>query len=243
MPDAIYTDPRLAALYDVLNPPAADTRFYLALAGATPRRVLDMGCGTGQLALAMAAAGHEASGADPAPAMLAVARRKPGAGAVDWIEATATGLSLARRFDLIVMTGHAFQVFLDEEAILATLRNLRRHLAPGGRLAFETRNPAAREWEDWTEAAGAETAEVEGLGRVEVRWQVTETALPLVTFETRFRFADGERLAVPSTLRFVTQPELAALLAAAGFAEVAWYGDWDGGPLRPDSREIIAVAG
>lgn len=241
--DRIYSDPRLAAVYDRLNPPAADTRFYLELAGPPPRRVLDLGCGSGQLALALAAAGHRVSGADPAAAMLAVARAKPGAEAVTWVQAEAADLALAERFDLAVMTGHVFQVFLRDEDILAALAGLRRHLAPGGRLAFETRNPAARAWEGWTAAAGGETAEVEGIGQVEVQWQVTEVALPFVTFETRFRFPDGARVTAPSTLRFVEQPELVALLARAGFSEILCYGDWDRSAFGLASPEIIVVAG
>jgi len=78
MPDAIFADPRLAAVYDVFNPPGNETAFYLDLAGPAPLRVLDVGSGTGRLACALAARGHRAAGADPAAAMLAIARRRPG---------------------------------------------------------------------------------------------------------------------------------------------------------------------
>lgn len=241
MPDEIFTDPRLAAVYDLFNDFGEDAPFYVALAGDTPKRVLDVGCGTGRLACALAAKGHRVTGADPAAAMLEMAKRKPGAEAITWIEGFADRLDLTERFDLIVMTGHVFQVFLEDAEILAVLRNLRRHLAPGGTLAFETRNPAAREWEEWT-ADHSETVEHPELGPVEASWVLTAVESPFVSFETRTRFADGSRLTAPSTLRFLTQPELAALLDQAGFTEVTWYGGWDSSPLGADTPEIIVLA-
>lgn len=242
-PDDIYTDPRLAGLYDIINPHERDIAFYAELAGPPPKRLLEMGCGTGELALAWAARGHDVTGVDPAAAMLSAARAKPGASRVRWVESDAAGLSLPDHFDLIVMTGHVFQVFLTDAEIHAALSALRAHLTPGGRLAFETRNPAVREWEDWNEADSAETVEAPGVGPVRVAWQVTATDWPLVTFETRFRFPDGTAVAAPSTLRFMDRNELSGHLDRAGLEAVEWFGDWDRSPVTKNSPEIIAVAG
>jgi SAM-dependent methyltransferase len=238
-----YTDPRLAAVYDPLNPPAADTAFYLELAGETPMSVLDMGCGTGRLACELAARGHRVTGADPAAAMLDIARNRPGGDRVTWIETDAAGLSVETRFDLIIMTGHVFQVFLDDREVRSALRSLRRHLAPGGRLAFETRNPAVREWTEWTPEETRERVEVEGVGTVEVHYDVSSVTGQLVTFETLFRFPDGDAAVAVNTLRFMNQGELAAFLADAGFTDVTWYGDWDRSAVSPTSPEIVVVAG
>lgn len=242
MPCASYTDPRLAAVYDPLNPPAAHTDFYIALAGETPRRVLDMGCGTGWLACELAARGHRVTGADPSAAMLDIARSRPGGQQVTWVEAEAAALSLAARFDLIVMTGHVFQVFLEDRDVLAALRCLRRHRAPGGRLAFETRNPAVREWESWTPEETREAIAVPGLGTVEVHYDIGPVAGELVTYETHFRFAAGDVAVAPSVLRFMDRERLAGLLAQAGFTDIVWYGDWDRSPFSATSPEIIVIA-
>ncbi len=77
----LYADPRLAALYDTANPGGEDYDFYLAALGKAPARVLGMGCSTGRLARAFAAAGHQTSGAEPSPAMPDVSpvpKRSPG---------------------------------------------------------------------------------------------------------------------------------------------------------------------
>jgi SAM-dependent methyltransferase len=242
MPSASYADPRLAALYDALNPPDASTAFYLGLPGPPLTRILDMGCGTGQLACEFAVKGHDVTGADPAVAMLDVARTRPGGDRVRWIQADAAGLALDTRFDLIIMTGHVFQLLLGDRDVRAALQSLARHLAPGGRLGFETRNPAVREWQDWNPRDTRQRVEAHGLV-ADVHYDISAVAGELVTYETWFRFADaGDTVVVPDTLRFMEQAEVAAFLAEAGLARVTWHGDWDGSPYGPASPEIIAVA-
>jgi len=242
MPDSAYTDPRIAAIYDILNPAAEDTAFYLRLAGPAPQRVLDMGCGTGHLAVALAGQSHRVVGADPAKAMLDVARRKPNAEQVTWVEADAAGLNLDTRFDLITMTGHVFQIFLSDEAVHEALLNLKRHLAENGRLAFETRNPAYRAWEKWTPDQTTEQALIPEIGPITIYYDVQTVTGKLVTFNTHIHFANEEVVIVPSTLRFMDQTELVKHLQQAGFTQMQWFGNWDSSPLQSDSPEIIVVA-
>jgi SAM-dependent methyltransferase len=242
VPCASYIDPRLTAVYDPLNPTISGLDFFRDLAGETPKTILEMGCGTGRLACDLAAWGHVVAGADPAAAMLDVARNRPGGEKVRWVEADAAGLSVGTRYDLIIMTGHAFQVLLEDREVRAALANFRRHLAAGGRLAFETRNPAVREWDTWIPEETREQVEVPGFGRVEVHYDIASEEGQLVTFETHFRFAADDIVVAPHTLRFMGQAELAAFLAEAGFTDVAWYGDWDRSAIGPKSQEIIVVA-
>ena len=242
MPCTAYTDPRLAACYDALNPPEAHYPFYLARAGDEPRTILDMGCGTGRLALALAERGHRVTGADPSAGMMRVARGRAGAERVRWIDSDAADLTLETRFDLIIMTGHVFQVFLEDDEVSAALRNLRRHLAPGGTLAFETRNPLIEEWRDWIPALTRERIDVPGIGPVEIHYDIAKADGAFVTFETHFRFAPDDIVVAPTTLRFMSQAELAAFLANAGFTALTWFGTWDRAPVTATSPELIVLA-
>jgi ubiquinone/menaquinone biosynthesis C-methylase UbiE len=242
MPCTAYTDPRLAACYDTLNPPEAHYPFYLALAGDEPRTILDMGCGTGRLALALAERGHRVTGADPSAGMLRVARGRAGAERVRWIDSDAADLTLETRFDLIIMTGHVFQVFLADDEVSAALRNLRRHLAPGGTLALETRNPLVEEWRDWIPALTRERIDVPGIGQVEIHYDIAKADGAFVTFETHFRFAPDDIVVAPTTLRCMNQGEVAAWLANVGLTTLAWFGEWDRAPVTATSPELIVLA-
>ncbi len=242
MPCASYSDPRLAAVYDPLNPPSKDKEFYLDLAGESPKTVLDMGCGTGRLACRLAARGHDVTGAEPAAAMLDIARNRSGGDRVTWIETDAANLSVDTRFDMVIMTGHVFQVFVEDRDVRAALRTLRHHLAPGGRLAFETRNPVIRDWDTWTPEQTRETINVPNIGPVDVHCDIASEIGQLVTFETHFSFAANDIVVAPHTLRFMNQDDLAGFFGVAGFTDVVWYGNWDRSAITPTSPEIIAIA-
>lgn len=238
----VYTDPIQAAVYDSYNPSGPEDLFLRALAGSKPIRVLDLGCGTGRLAVAFTADGHQVVGADPAAAMLDVARHQPGAEAVTWVAGDADSIHLCWQADLIVMAGHVFQVFLDDAAGTAALVGAARHLAPGGRLVFTTRNPARREWETWESAASPEVLDVAGLGRVRVWDVVTAVRGDLVTFATRIALPDGRVRSAANTVRFPSRAQVSAQVAAAGMRADTCLGDWDGRPFAEDSPEIILVA-
>ncbi len=237
-----YTDPRLTAVYDALNPGREDIDFYLALAGDSAKTILDVGCGTGRLACEFAAKGHRVTGADPATAMLDISRHRPGGNKVHWINSSAAQLSVDTRFDLIIMTGHVFQVFLEDDEILVVLHNLRLHLAPDGCLAFETRNPAVREWDTWTPDKTQETLDAPGIGKVVVHNNISAEDSQLVTYETHFCFAEDDIVVTSDTIRFLPIDELAGFLANAGFTNIEWYGNWDKSALEPSSPEIIIIA-
>jgi len=128
-----YSDAQIAEIYDAVNPWAPDADFYLSLAGPGPSSVLDLGCGTGTLCCALAKRGHRVTGVDPAAEMLAVARRKPHAEQVEWVESSAQAYKSHRRYDLIVMTGHAFQILLTDADALAAFETMRGHLRGRGR--------------------------------------------------------------------------------------------------------------
>ena len=89
--------------------------------------MLDLGCGTGMLACRIAQEGLSVIGADPAEGMLRVARSRQGTERVSWIKADGQTLRLPLRFDLIYMTGHAFQALLTDDDAIAVLRTVRDH--------------------------------------------------------------------------------------------------------------------
>ena len=242
--DRLYSDPELVQFYDLDNGWGPDNELCRQMA-AEARSVLDLGCGTGRLAAALAEDGRDVVGVDPAAAMLDVARRRDGGAEIEWIEADARRLRLNRRFDLIVLTGHAFQVFLTPEDQTAVLTAIDLHLNPRGRFIFDSRNPAAQEWRGWVPGVSNWEIAHPTLGKVEA-WNdaAHDPATGIVTYETHYRIvASGRHLMASSQIRFTAKAELEALIAEAGLHVTSWLGDWQESPWTPTSKEIIPVGG
>ena len=233
-----YEDPLLAQLYDLDSGWSVDRDFYLERAGLLPKRILDLGCGTGLLCHAYAARGHGVTGVDPAAAMLEVARRKPNGASVTWIEASAQDFRSAARFDLIIMTGNAFQTLLSQSEVAAALTTMRMHLAAGGEIVFETRNPAidwpARWDAEWDLALdGQVIRETRRLLRFDGR---------RMAFDTGYAFLDRTMVS-HSELLFMSRDEVVAQIEAAGLQVETVLGDWDGEVFDPvRSEEMVFVA-
>jgi SAM-dependent methyltransferase len=217
-PDLIFSHPRLAAIYDAVDDDRSDLDHYMNLVdelGATS--VLDVGCGTGAFACRLAERGTVVTGLDPAAASLAVARQKPHAQNVRWIEATASRAPHLG-VDLVTMTRNVAQVFLTDVEWAAVLSASWHALRPGGHLVFETRNPARRAWETWNQESTRRKILIDGTDAVDIWIELTSVSLPLVSFRHTFRFqADSTTLSSSSTLRFRTKDEVVEALETTGF--------------------------
>jgi ubiquinone/menaquinone biosynthesis C-methylase UbiE len=239
--DKEYSDPKLASLYDILNPWGPSDDFYLELI-MNAESVLDVGCGTGLLLHTARERGHPGRlvGLDPAEAMLNQARVRPD---IEWILGDLSTVRFNQEFDLVYMTGHVFQVFLTDDQVRQTLTTVRAALKDDGRFVFETRNPAIRIWEQWNSDEPAKVPHPDG-GVIRA---VTRVHLPvegdLVTFSaavTSPTFDGTEH--DQSTLRFLDKDRLAEFLTEAGLVIEEQYGDWDRHPLTETSPEIITIA-
>lgn len=233
-------DPRIVDLYDLDNPNGADHDFYRQLAtDMDATNILDIGCGTGILTVTFVQDGRHVTGIDPSAAMLDYARKRPGADRVEWIHGTSADIPDGP-FDLAVMTGNVAQHIVDPHWE-ATLRDIHQALRPGGTIAFETRNPLVRAWEDWA-AEPRETRET-------IHGPLTEwieiDAQPggVIHMRSHNVFeATGEHVVEQQTLMFRSRELIEEQLSDAGFALHAIYSDWAKAPWQPDARLIVVEA-
>ena len=239
----LFAEPNLAALYDLFCPweERGDFSFYLPLVMST-ETVLDVGCGTGQLLRRARTDGHTGRlcGLDPADAMLDQARTRSD---IEWILGDLATVDWDHEFDLVVMTGHAFQVLVGDDQLRASLAVIRSVLTEEGRFAFETRNPLARAWEAWTPDNAVEVV----CGGDAVVRMTHEVETPFdgsrVSFNTTFTTPGWDWPQVSrSTLRFLDTDALSSFLSDAGLAIEEQFGDWDRQPLTATSPEIITIA-
>jgi SAM-dependent methyltransferase len=238
MPDAIFAEPRLAEIYDYLDSDRSDLDAYLAMVDEFEvRSVLDIGCGTGTFACLLAERDRDVTGVDPAAASIGVARCKPNADRVSWLVGDAGSIP-PLQVDLVTMTGNVAQVFLGDEEWTETLRAACSSLRTGGRLVFETRDPAKQAWLGWTREQSLVRVDVPRIGPVLAWEDLTDVQLPFVSFRSTVVFeADRATLTSDSTLRFRSREEITASLEATGFV----VDDVRDAPDRP-GREFVFVA-
>ncbi len=218
MPDPIFADPALAALYDHVDDDRSDLGVYTAIVDELEAdSVLDVGCGTGTFACSLALAGKRVVALDPAKASLDIARDKPGAEQVRWIHGDVASLP-DLEVDLAVMTGNVAMVFLDDDDWELVLAALHGTISDGGWIVFESRNPTRRAWEHWTKNETYRTVDTTTSGRVDTWIDLVEVRPPNVSFRHTFRFhRDGQEMTSDSTLRFRTADEIIDSLDRTGF--------------------------
>ncbi|MEV7662818.1 class I SAM-dependent methyltransferase [Paenarthrobacter sp. NPDC089316] len=244
MPSAL-SPAQLAALYDLENQWAADDDFFLAFVNEhANQRVLDLGCGTGRISLAVAAHGHTVVGIDPNPDSLSAARKKPGAENVIWIEGTSAHIPKDHVFDVAVMTAHVAQAIYDDGEWSRTLADVHRALAPGGRLSFDSRDPSARAWERWTPENTSTTHTLPDGSDVD-SWK--ESSLDpdvdgLVALTEHRSLQGGPVQTETSVLAFRSEEQLRHDLSTAGFWVDDIFGGWSGESVGNGQGELIVLA-
>ena len=239
MPDRIFEDPRLVAVYDDFDGHRSNLDHYLSLVKELKANsILDLGCGTGCLAIRLSQEGFSVVGLEPAKASLDFARRKPHADRVHWILGDAKNIPQAS-FDLAVMTGNVAQVFLTDQIWEETLVDIRTVLHRKGHLVFEVRDPAKKAWLEWTPEKTRNQLNAAGIGLVESWCELTDVSGELVSFRWNYVFkSDGTVITSESTLRFREKDAIERTLANAGFSIV----DVREAPDRL-GKEFVFIAG
>lgn len=233
-----YGDERLVGLYDGDNAAGEDHDYFLSLASEVgARKVVDFGCGTGLLTRAFVAPGRVVVGVDPSATMLGYARRQPGAEAVCWVDGDAKAVEGTGDADLVVSSGNTMMHISDDD-LPWVLEALAVALRPGGVISFESRNPAARAWEQWTPDQTYSERDIPA-GHLREWLEVTEVDNGRVVFDAHNVFEDGTDAVVTTVLYFRTADELRAALQTADFENIDVYAGWHHEPLTAEARLLV----
>jgi SAM-dependent methyltransferase len=114
---------------------AADLEAWERLASESPGPILELGCGTGRVALHLARRGHEVWGVDVHSSLLVAARERAPGLPVHTERADVRRLDLGHEFGLVIAPMQFVQMIGDQPARAEVLRRVAAHLEPGGRLA------------------------------------------------------------------------------------------------------------
>lgn len=244
-----------AALYAAVHRGTpGDVEFHLAAcAGAT--RVLELGVGAGRISIPLARAGHQVTGIDIDPALLAIARDKASRIAaaararLDLREGDMRALSLGElRFDRVLIAHSTIYCLDGDDEVRAMLRGVRAHLAPGGRLVIDAY--AADAFHHAVDSTIEDP--LEEILRVTVagkRWRVLEQSdwnHHGQRVEVLYRHVPsrgGDAIDTTIVHRYMSAAQLEALLRSEGFGHVRITSSFAGAPFGAEPQHLVVIAG
>ncbi len=240
MPDEDgYFGEEVAARYDessaeMFDPEVLDPAVDFLAERAGDGRVLELGVGTGRIALPLAGRGVPVHGIELSRAMVARLREKPGGEEIgvtigDFSTATAEGT-----FTLAYLVFNTINNLTTREAQVACFRNVARHLAPGGRFVIEVSVPGLRR------LPAGEALHVFDAGPT--HWGVDEYDVAnqgLVSHH--FSLVDGRWRLLSVPFRYVWPSELDLMAELAGMSLRERWSDWNREPFTSESRKHISV--
>ncbi len=238
------------------TPVVGDVHFYLAQARRMGGPVLELGVGTGRVALPLAAAGHRVTGVDLSRWMLEACARKAAlaglGGRITLVRSDMAKLALGeRRFPLAIIPFRAFQHLLTPAAQQACLTGVRRHLRKGGRLVVDLFNPrleyclpeyrqaggSGARTETYPDRVHGRTLEVRYLTRTnDAHRQVLREVWEFRVYGRKFKLLRRQRDTLH--LRWTYQWEMHHLLERCGFRVRHCFGDFRGGPVRYGAEQV-----
>jgi SAM-dependent methyltransferase len=234
-----YFDEPVAARYDAElgelgEPSQIDAAVDFLVEHARGGTALELGIGTGRIALPLRERGVEVAGIDLSEAMVARLRAKPGGDAIDVAIGDFAHTQVAGQFRLAYLVFNTIANLTDQDEQVACFRNAAAHLEPGGRFVIELlvpdlqRLPAGERFRPFT---------------------VTSTHLGIDEYDVvnqglishHYRIGDGEATLRSYPFRYAWPAELDLMAQLAGMRLLERWTDWDRSPFTAESAKHISV--
>ena len=238
--ESTYGD-RIAEVYDEmythLNSPEMVGPMVDMLAGlAGSGRALELGIGTGRIALPLAARGVEVHGIDSSEAMVQKLRQKPGGEAVPVTMGDFVEFDLDERYSLIYVVFNTLFALLTQEDQVRCFMNVARHLPNGGFFLIEAFVPDMARFVD----GQCIRADVVNTDTVSIDVSRHDPAAQTVTSSHVYITEQGVRL-YPVNLRYAWPSELDLMGRLAGLTLRSRTSDWRGSPFTASSTNHVSV--
>jgi len=227
---------RIADVYDSWYAAFDERCIDLLAEFARGGSALELGIGTGRIALPLRQRGVDVHGVDASPAMVAKLRAKRGGDAIPVAMATFADFSLDGRFALAYIAFNTFFAPVTQEEQIRCMETVARHLSPGGRFVIEAFVP------DLARFVSNQTVGVVGLESSEVRIDASllDVTDQRITSQHIVLTERGTRL-YPVTLRYVWPSEMDLMARIAGLRLEHRWADWERTPFARDSTKHISV--
>jgi SAM-dependent methyltransferase len=236
--NATYGD-RLAEVYDEftqISPKQTQTAVETLATLASGGRVLELGIGTGRVAVPLAGLGLSVHGIDASTKMLDELRRKPGGESITVTVGDFSEVAVDGRFHLVYVVFNTFFVLLSQEAQLRCFANVAAHLEPGGVFAIEAFVP------DLSRYLRNQNVSVGKIGIDEVRLDVTvHDPLHQRVECQHVVVANGSTRIYPIQIRYAWPSELDLMARLAGLRLKERWGNWQRSPFSSSDTTHISL--
>jgi SAM-dependent methyltransferase len=230
-PVAVHYDRSAADMFDaaVLDP-TVDFLARLAGAGAA----LELGIGTGRVALPLSQRGVSVHGIDLSEAMVARLRAKPGAERIGVTIGDFSTTKVDGSFALAYLVFNTIQNLTTQDEQVACFENVASHLEPGGCFVIEVGIPQLQR------LPPGETVRAFALSPTYLGFDEYEVASQAMTSH-HYRLRDGRYELFSTPFRYVWPSELDLMARLAGMRLCERWSDWKRAPFTPESRKHISV--
>jgi SAM-dependent methyltransferase len=246
----------IAELYDFsYSDFTEDIDFYDNLARAAGGPLLELGAGSGRVAIPLAQRGYDVTGLDNSPSMLAQARRRlQGAGKlkgrIELIEGDMTDFELDRQFGMVLVAANTFQHLLTTKEQQACGRCAKKSLVPGGIFAMSIRSPSSATWENtdgWSPMLMHWSRRDEATGDLVMKFCVEQPDPGRMVRRLTYIYdrvgasGDVKRSVFETELRYSTEAEIRLLLQHCGLRVTHVYGDYDLAPVGAGDNLVFVA--
>ncbi|MEL6829490.1 MAG: class I SAM-dependent methyltransferase [Pseudomonadota bacterium] len=226
-----------AGEYDDLHDPgttAESVELISALAGNG--RILELAIGTGRMALPLAAKGHNVSGIEGSPDMLAILREKPGGAAIESIVGDYADVGLAGPFDFVFLVFNTLFNLTSQEDQLRCFRNVGARLAPGGAFLVETFVP---DFSGYHNHQRMRTMHV-GFNSVWYEAAIHDPLRQVIDMQ-RVRIQGSDITLKPLPMRYAWPAEIDLMAKLGGLELEHRWGGWNREPFSKDSNMHVSL--
>lgn len=230
---------RIAGVYDewyaTFDEAAID--FLTGLTGSGP--ALELGIGSGRIALPLQQKGVEVYGIDASESMVALMRRKPGGDRIPVTFGNFADVAVAGRFSLIYVPFNTFFALLEQEEQVRCFQNVASHLTPDGVFVIEAFVPDLARY-----SSGKQTMRVIRMDNDTLHFDASllDPVKQQITSQ-HVMLSDQGVQTFPVKLRFVWPSEMDLMARLAGMRLRQRWGGWAREPFTAESRGHISVYG
>jgi len=198
--------------------------------------VLELGIGTGRLALPLLERGFEIHGVDASPEMIDILERKPGGDRIPTTIGDFADVDAGRDFAMVVLAVNTIYALPDQDAQVRTFQNAARHLRHGGLFVVEAWVPDLSRFD---RGQGVWARKVSGdRVSVEVAWLDAPAQMMRTT---QLQFSDAGVRLYPANHRYAWPAELDLMARLAGLEPESRWEDWGRRPFTRFSRQHVSV--